>query len=276
MERTPAGLPDLEGEGWYATGGPDGLYPYRADQPKLVEGRLPPEGDPTGVAINSYSARRDGLGVGDTFAAMVFDVGAVARLEEPSSDAEARQLTDRYFTAVDLRVTGVYDRIEEVSGQSESADDGAVLVSRAFVAAQRRHVSYRVLAVDLREGTTPAELQAELRRRLPGRRFDALTSGDQVLDAVDRSVAPVVGALWVFAGLMAAAMVLVVGQVAARSARLEVVETSPLGALGMTRGDRVAATALRFGGRRHRRRRGGCRRRRGDLLVVPAGAGRAG
>jgi ABC-type antimicrobial peptide transport system permease subunit len=242
--RTSDGRPDFEGDDWFTTGGPDGLYPYRGDRPKLTEGVLPPEDDPYAVAINRYSAERDRLGVGDAFPAMVFDVEEVARVDEPETEAEAEALTRRYFTAVDLRVTGVYERIEEISGQAESADDRAAVVSRAFAAAQRRHLSFRILGVDLRDGSTADDLQATLRRRLPDASFDS-ASGGELLDGVDRSVAPVVGALWALAGLMGLATVLVVGQAVARSTHVEVTETAMLGPLGMTRRERVLAAAAR-------------------------------
>lgn len=242
--RTSDGRPDLEGDDWATTGGPDGLYPYRRDRPKVTEGVLPPEDDPYAVAINRYSAERDRLGVGDTFPAMVFDVEEVARVDEPDTEAEAEALTRRYFTAVDLRVTGVYERIDEISGQAESADDAAVLVSRAFVAAQRRHLSFRILGVDLHEGSTADDLQATLRRGLPDASFDS-ASGGELVDGVERSVAPVVGALWALAGIMGLATVLVVGQAIARSTHLEVTETAMLGPLGMTRRERVLAAASR-------------------------------
>lgn len=222
---------------------------YAFGRSKLLEGRNPNPRRPREVGINPVLAEREQLGVGDRVQAIVFsdaDVerqysGEFASVEEGLAAIRRGELGTR----VTLRVTGIGVGPDEIV-TDEGFGDPTMFVTPAF---RRRYpqagIPYWGELVRLRHGASDIpEFRKRVEALVPGEAiaFETITS---VTAKFDRAVRPEVGALAIFAIIIALTGLLVVGQALARQTFLDSVDGPTIRALGGTRGQLFGVAMLR-------------------------------
>jgi hypothetical protein len=222
---------------------------YAFGRSKLLEGRNPDPRRAREVGINPVLAGQQHVGVGDRLRAIVFSDADVARLDarEFASFDEGLAAIRRgeLGTLVTLRVTGIGVSPDEIV-TDEGFANPTMFVTPAF---RRRYpqagIPYWGGVVRLRHGA--ADIPA-FRRRVEALvpdeaiAFETITS---VTAKVDRAVRPEVGALAIFAIIIALTGLLVIGQALARQTFLDSVDGPTIRALGGTRTQLFGVAMLR-------------------------------
>ena len=219
----------------------DGRFQHVLDTPMLLAGRLPSPDRPGEIAVDQNGAAAFHLHVGSAL------VIRALRSDRPPSPADERTLRER--------VVGVV--VTRSSVKPVTAIDKIPMIMASTALVRRLGPSYLVAdgaAIRLRPGTTVDGFgrHAEaLAREFPGTQVqDGLLVADRNMQvaAVERAIRPEAVALALFALVLAATALLVIGQVAARQLAAGSVDNPTLAALGATRaqlmGGRLAEASV--------------------------------
>ena len=199
---------------------------------KILSGRGPAAGRADEVAVNYAFADRYALEPGDVLRAYV---------APPGFSGEAPGGAD-----APLRIVGTYAAVGQFETLSGSSFRNNITVSEAFVERYERYadVGNDIIAIRLREGE--AGISA-FRRELKTLASKGLKTDGEATPPTE-TIAGVQGlnrlpssVLWALAGLLATAATAVVAQSIGRELSTTVEEQPTLGALGMTKGERLAA-----------------------------------
>ena len=248
----------------------DRRFGHLVDRPKVLTGRLPLPDRAGEVALDQNAVATLHLHVGST---LVVDA---IRSDIPPSPAGARKLRER--------VVGIVVTRSSVKPVTELDKMPTILASTALMHdLGPRYLVADAAEVKLKPGTTLDSFRG--RAEALARRFPATQGHVFVADegtqaaAVQRAIRPEAVALALFALVLAVTALLIVGQAATRLLATSSPDTPALAALGMTRGQLMAAGLIKVGGgRRHRRGGGGRGGGRGVAADADRGgpAGRAG
>ena len=229
----------------------DGRAGYEFGRPRLVHGRMPRRDRPHEVLVNPLMAEQQGWRVGDRVALVGFTAADVAELDARAAAGEAtlEELGTEIrtgglgegFTAT---ITGIGVMPDEIL-VDEGFEVGQMLIGPAF---SRRHpdvgVAYWAEIVRLRRGAADLpEFRRAVEALVPDEAI-AFQSAAATTTKVERAVRPSVGALTVFAVVIALTGVLVIGQALSRQTFLDAVDNDGLRALGATRAQLFATTML--------------------------------
>ena len=219
----------------------DGRFQHVLDTPMLLAGRLPSPDRPGEIAVDQNGAAAFHLHVGSAL------VIRALRSDRPPSPADERTLRER--------VVGVV--VTRSSVKPVTAIDKIPMIMASTALVRRLGPSYLVAdgaAIRLRPGTTVDGFgrHAEaLAREFPGTQVqDGLLVADRNMQvaAVERAIRPEAVALALFALVLAATALLVIGQVAARQLAAGSVDNPTLAAMGATRaqlmGGRLAEASV--------------------------------
>lgn len=207
----------------------DGVYGYSIDRPNVLEGRLPARDATTEALVNPAAAQALDLSPGDAF-----DV----RVQIPGR---------RPGPTTRLTVTGVGVAANEIVPVTNFDTFPVLLLSPRFLGEilDPATVPFYVQTVRLHGD---ADAFAAAANRIAARHVRAplfISSDDDRVARVTRSLAPLWVALTGFAGVVALTLMLVVGQLMARQLALDATDDAPMWALGMTRGDLVRLAAAK-------------------------------
>lgn len=215
---------------------------------RLSEGRAPRRDRPHEMVIDPLLADQTGWGVGDRIPLLTLRERDLRLLAPVETDPDAVRdlfrsgvVGDR-FTAT---VTGIGVTPEQIV-----VDEGfalpRLLLSAAFREAHpEASVAFWGALVRLRHGS--ADLPAFRRsvEALVPEEPIAFQSLERTLEKADRAVRPSVGALTIFAAVVALTGLLVVGQALARQTALDSLDDDALRALGMTQRGLFAAAMVK-------------------------------
>lgn len=208
----------------------DGRYGHLLEIPKLLAGRQPAPDRPGEVMVDQIAASRLHLQVGSRL-----ELGAIAGADT------------RHIRMLSERVVGVMVTRGSVVPVTDTDKTPVIIASAAlFRELGSRYQAFDGAYVKLRPGVTPGSFgpaAQALARRYPRTGGEVFVADEAVQAAtVERSIRPQAVALILFALVLALTALLVVGQVASR----QLLGTSPdnqtLAALGMTRGQLLAAS----------------------------------
>jgi hypothetical protein len=210
----------------------DGRAGWTFETGVLLEGRRARRDAPGEVALSERSARRLGAGVGDVvrFASMSPERYACFA-GEPACPMEWDG------PPVSLQVVGIVRLANDLVATEESLVFS--VLPPAFFEQHRRDIGFdAVLQVGLDEGTSLARFARRAREAVPAGVEPTFESdrGAPVRDEADVGAS----ALWVFAGVVAVAGLVMTGQAIARHCAAADDDRAALVAMGMRRRDRVA------------------------------------
>ncbi len=222
-----------------AAAGTDGRYGHLLEIPKVLAGRLPLPGRREEIAVDQIGAAILHLHVGSTLAMGVASNGP----PQPGGSARLHVLSERVVGIIVTR--GSVDPVTDIDKIP------AIIASTALWHALPGYVAYDAAYVKLRPGAAVGGFirrAGSLARRFPG-------TGGQVLVAdlgtqaavIERSIRPGAIALALFALVLGITALLVVGQTATRLLVFHAADNPTLAALGMTRGQLMAAGLLTVG-----------------------------
>ena len=184
---------------------------------KLIDGRLPDPSSPDEVSISFMTAQAHHLGVGDVL------------------HLDLQKAADQSPLPVTLHVVGVDAAAAEFPPETGTGNN-TVWATPAFARRHRTATSYSGTVMRLDHGAADGRaVQAEMTKRSKGQLTDAFLFDTQAANT-ERSIHLQSVALWVLAGLLSVAGVLVIGQLLARQSFLESAEYRELHAVGMTSG----------------------------------------
>jgi predicted lysophospholipase L1 biosynthesis ABC-type transport system permease subunit len=221
---------------------------YSFSRPHVLHGRMPRADRVDEVLVNPRFADRYGLSVGDAFTAVVvsqqdFETFARQGLSLPAGLARVNR--GDAGTRVRLRVTGIGVSPEEVV-LDQGFEQRSLVATPAF---WRRYptadAGFFGIGVRLRRGATDLPAFKRAVQALPHQGAIEFQTNVATAAKVDRAVQPSVGALSVFAIVIALTALLVVGQAIARQTFLDSVDHPTLRALGFQRAQLVATSMLR-------------------------------
>ncbi len=245
----PMTVADFDGYGIVLAFG--GGVGYSFGRPKILEGKMPDPRRAREVLINPLLAAQHHVGVGDLLHTLVLRNIDLERLGsgELTTFAAVRAAIRRgeIGKPVTLRVTGIGLGPDDIVTDEGFADERMVLTPafrRRYPAAA---VPYWGEVVRLRHGA--ADIPA-FRRAVEALHPDeaiAFQSTTNTSAKVDRAVRPEVGALSIFAIVIALTGLLVIGQALTRQTFLDSVDGPTVRALGGTRGQLFAVAMLRAG-----------------------------
>ncbi len=217
----------------------DGRAFYTIDRPKILRGRMPDPERSWEILVDPVMARLQDLHVGSRL--------PMATLTSVPKGFPNAPPGPSNFTYLTLTVTGV--GVDENSVLPANVLDAqpSIALTPAFYqrySARAGVLGYDGVVVRLRDGVDHARFQRQaqaLARRMgvgPAFVVDSAAHAAQVR----RTLLPQVAALWFFAGLAGAGLLLVAGLVLSRRLLTGATEHPTLRALGMTRGQLVAAS----------------------------------
>ena len=219
----------------------DGRFGHQLEIPKLLAGRLPSPDRPGEVAVSQIGARTMHLQVGSTLV-----LGACAG--EVCNRADSRRLSER--------VVGILVTRSSVVPVTDIDKLGLTLASPALLH-QLVHQfgpgirGFDAAYVKLRPGVSTERFarQAQaLARTFPGTGGQVFVAGEAAQAAtIERSIRPQALALAIFALVLAITALLIVGYVASRLLFSASLGYPTLVALGMTRGQLLAAGLVEVG-----------------------------
>jgi len=219
----------------------DHRWGHLLEIPKVIDGRLPLAGRPDEVAVDQIGARALGVHVGSTLV-----MKAVPADQSPSAAAAARRPLLRQ------RVVGIIVTRGSVHPVTNLDKLPGVFASTALLHQHGRvSAAFDGAYVKLRPGYSPgtaghqAEALAQRFRATGGHVFVADESAQAM--AIERSIRPEAVSLGLFALVLTITALLVVGQAATRLLAVAQPANPVLAALGMTRGQRMAAGLLQVG-----------------------------
>ncbi len=200
--------------------GPDDRLGRSVGRHKILAGRQPRPDRVDEMMASFTLASQHHLRVGDSFGLSLVAVG----------DSDPPPVT------VELRVVGIEASAGEFPPQPGTGVN-PVWATPAFFAAYGDKVKvYDATALGLRRGgRDAAAVEGEIQRLGGGRPVESYILNDQATNT-EHSIHLQALALWVLAGLLALAALLVVAQLLARQANLESGDHPALRALGMSRG----------------------------------------
>jgi ABC-type antimicrobial peptide transport system permease subunit len=208
----------------------DARMGHQVEIPKLLAGRLPGGDSPGEVAVNLIAAQDLHVSVGATVAMAAF---------RGQDQAHPRMLTER--------VVGVYVDRGSVVAVNEL---DRVPVIWASIALYRelgpRYEAFDGAYVKLAPGASTSEYSAAaqtLSKRFPRTGGQVFVADESVQAAtIERAIAPQAVALALFALALVLCALLIVGQLAVRLLTAAARDNATLAALGMTRGQLIAAS----------------------------------
>ena len=221
---------------------------YTFAEPHVLHGRMPNPDRVDEVLVNPQFAARYHLGVGDVFDAAIISPADFAAFEASGRTVDenlARVNRREAGTPVRLRVTGVGVTPEEVV-LDEGFEQRALLATPAFF---RRYpqsdAGFFGIGVRLRHGAADLASFKQAVQALPHDGAIEFQTTPATIAKVERSVQPSVGALTVFAIVIALTALLVIGQAIARQSYLDSIDHPVLRALGFGRPQLVGVSLLR-------------------------------
>jgi hypothetical protein len=217
----------------------------RLDVPRVLAGRLPAADRAGEIAVDHRTAAMMGLRVGS-----VLTMRAVPN-DPPPGTAEPGQRPARPRLLRE-RVAGIVVTRGTVLPVNELDKVPVILASPAlFHRLGERYLGAAGAYVKLRSGASPEAFGR--RAQSLARRFPATGGGAFVTDqgaqaaAVQRAIRPEAVALALFALVLAVTALLIVGQAATRLLATSSPDTPALAALGLTRGQLMAAGLIKVG-----------------------------
>ena len=234
----------------------DGKVGYDFSRPKLLRGRMPNPDRPDEVLINPLLAEQRGWKVGDRVALLGLTADDVARFDDPAADLSFKDVVTEiqsgdFGVVSHATVTGIGTFPEEIV-VDEGFEVGQMFLTPAYT---ERHpevgTPFWGEVVRLRRGARDIpQFRAEAQQLVPG---DTVEPADFLVfqtrprstTKVDRAVRPSVGALTIFAAVIALTGLLLIGQALARQTFLDANDNDALRALGTTRGQLFATAMLR-------------------------------
>jgi hypothetical protein len=250
------GRPSFVEQGLFAIVGHHGAL-RSISAPHVVEGRLPDPARADEAAVTQDVLDLTGLEVGDHLQFLTFEFAAIeeagqARLAE--LEAEGREPTEEDYVQVyqeqgrakEVEVTGLGRSPEEIVTSSDEESEGfaGIMLTPAFAREVGVDPSYEILHVDLADPAGDlAALQSVVRTAHP----DAVINVTSRLEreaVVQDAARPYIDSLRLFAVVLGATAVLILGQALARQAIADAADAPTLVAVGMTPWQiRMAATA---------------------------------
>ena len=221
----------------------DGRLWRRVEMPRVLAGRLPGADRAGEIAVDQNGAALLHLRVGSTLAMVALPATAPPGATG-SGAAGILKLTER--------VVGIVVTRSSVDPVTNIDKIPLILATSALW----HHLGADYLAFDgayvrLRPGTTAGEFgprAQSLARRFPATKGEVLVADQSVQAAtVERSIRPEVIALALFALVLAVTALLIVGQAATRLLATGSLDNPALAALGMTRGQLMAAGLIEVG-----------------------------
>jgi ABC-type lipoprotein release transport system permease subunit len=222
---TPEGEPDFSVD--YVALASDGRLGYELDRPVRLEGRMPDLDEAEEVVLSRPLAEQLGLGVGDRLPALHF-------MNEQTPPAP-----------VELRVSGVGLFLRD---SLQAQENQQVFPTMFFGPAAARAwadpaENFRGSLVFLRGGDEERAAFLAAAPRAAGEQLFLQTQAEATA-AAERALRPYAVSLWLFAAGIAVAATLVVGQAVVRHLFACAVDTPTLAAMGMSRRQLAAGTAL--------------------------------
>ena len=219
----------------------DGVWLGRVDRPKVLDGRRPRDDEPHEVAITPPITESTGLGVGDTLTLRAF---APDQIEVIFSG----EVPEPAGPTIELDIVGVELNATEGELISSARSGNNIHLTPAFWERYAETVGVGPgMWVQLHRGEADlASFRARV-ERISGGAAVSVTSQTDSGARAKRSIHLQAVALGLFAGLAALAALLTVGQALARAVYLDARDNHTLHALGMTRSQLWAMTALRMG-----------------------------
>ena len=224
----------------------DGRWGYAFARPLVTEGRMPDPEAVDEIFVSDEAADGLGLEVGDRYEARVLAFDDLAPMEEFASEEEALAAFNApgVGQAVDLTVVGTGRQFDEIV-VDEGFGGGNIMVTPAFYDAyDQPSAGYWGSVVRLRPGVGLDQFQQAVEALAPDEPI-AFQSRAGIEDQFNRAIGPQVVALWLYAALAAVMALVVVGQAISRRLQADAVRLAPLGALGVTRGQRAALGVAR-------------------------------
>ncbi len=228
--------------------GSDGHVGYSMARLHVVEGRMPDTSRADEVLVNRRFADHYGVDVGSVFDAAIVTRDDFAAFEEqhislPAGIAAINR--GEFGTRIRLRVSGIGETPESLV-LDEGFEQLATVLAPAF---QRRYphadAGFFGVAVRLRHGVADLPAFKRAVQALPHEGAIEFQTLPVTEAKVSRAVRPSVGALTVFALVIALTGLLLVGQAIARQTFLDSVDHPTLRALGFGRVQLVVTTMLR-------------------------------
>jgi len=233
----------------------DGKVGYDFGRPKILHGRMPDPNRADEVFVNPRLAKQRDLHVGDRVPLLALRADDVSAVD--AGDLSFDQVIDmiksgQFGTLTQATVTGIGTTPDEIV-VDEGFEVGQMFLTPAFLA---RHpeagIPYWGEVVRLRHGARdiPAFRRA-MQKITPIAESTgkpepvAFQTQPKVATKVERAVRPSVGALMIFAVVIALTGLLVIGQALARQSFLDANDNDALRALGATRTQLFATSMLR-------------------------------
>ena len=221
----------------------DGRFGQVLEVPKLIAGRLPAADRAGEIAVDQRGAAMMGLQVGSVLTMRPFPYGPLPGVV-PAGTAPARLLRER--------VVGIMVTRGSVLPITENDKVPAIMASPALLGRLApQYAGAGGAYVKLRPGASPEAFRQRaqaLTRQFPetGGRVDVADERTQAA-AVQHAIQPQAVALALFALVLGVTALLIVGQAAARLLATASPDNPALAALGMTRGQLMAAGLIEVG-----------------------------
>jgi hypothetical protein len=212
------------------------------DIPRVLAGRLPGPGRPGEIAVDQIAAARLHLRVGSRLAMEALpNAGLPGSGIGPGSNVPPRQLTER--------VAGIIVTRASVDPVTEIDKVPFILASTAlWHRLGPGYLAFDGAYVKLRPGATAGSVSREaqaLARQFPGTQGQMYVADEsKQVATIERAIRPEAIALAIFALVLACTALLIVGQAAARLLLAAGADNPVLAALGMTRGQLMAAALI--------------------------------
>jgi hypothetical protein len=226
----------------------DGKAGYSIGRPRLTSGRLPVATRAHEVMVNPRFASHNGLSVGDQYDAVTLGGDDFAAIE--SSNLSFPQVLAAinggdFGARVRLRVTGIGEFPDDIV-VDEGFEQSATFLTPAFL---RRHpeayAGFFGIALRLQHGAADLPAFKKAVQALPHQGAIEFQTSPVTEAKVARAVRPQVGALTVFALVIALTGLLLVGQAIARQTFLDSIDHPTMRALGFGRRQLVVTAMLR-------------------------------
>jgi len=218
-------------------------------RPKVLHGRLPRPDSPDEVLVNPRFARHHRVSVGDTIDASIVTQDELLRSFGSAGLTErevfARVNRGDLGEPVRVRAVGIGVTPEEIA-VDEGFDQRELLATPAFFRAHpEADAGYFGIAVRLRHGDTDLAEFKRAVQRLPHEGAVEFQTMTATRAKVERAVQPSVGALSLFAVVIAVTSALVMGQAIARQSYLDSIDHPVLRAIGLGRSQLIGSSVLK-------------------------------
>jgi len=226
----------------------DGKVGYTFARPKLVHGRMPNPDRPDEVLVNPLLAKQRGWHVGDRIALLGLTADDVSDLEGADlsfDDVIARIQAGQLGKVAHATIAGIGTFPDEIV-VDEGFETGQLFLTPAFGDRYSQiGIPFWGELVRLRNGARDIpQFRRDVQALVPGESI-AFQTRPKTTTKVERAVRPSVGALTIFAAVIALTGLLVIGQALARQSFLDASDNDALRALGATRWQLFATSMLR-------------------------------